>query len=748
MKNPILRLNRRDLLRFGGALLIGSGSRPAFAQYSAPADCPVTTFEPELSPCPIEDPLELTEFYPTSPLIGGRVVDGKVIGDVFVDNEDNQLPIPPLLRPVATRCEDDSNPIPGFWPQPGPGPNQQDSHGHTHQLWPTGPCLLPKGKMHFYKIELRVAPHYFTRLPALPIDQSGNLLSPDSKPRYLPASTIYGFSRPVASGQDIDATFPGPIVNAEYGVPGLIRFENHLNENPHYLDRGDFGDPHWRFLTHLHNGHTAPESDGNPFFNHHGYEPYEFVDNLYLNFPAGCDPREKQSFLWFHDHLEGYTAANVYKGMVGLHPIYDPDLDPGDETWGGENGKALRLPGRRTDNADGSFQVKYDIPLAIFDCRLDDGLTPHQDFHNGCGERRPQWWGQSYFRHFPNGGFVGDIFTVNGKAFPVLHVKRRRYRFRFLDASVARVYKFKLMKSLAGPKAAPGVQGQYVVPDAQQCMQFTQIASEGGLLDKTIVRNSFELWPSKRKEVVVDFTKYMDSAGSPTRPGDVIYLVNVVKMEDGRKDNDDNDPNAFVPVLKIIIDGDPPEQEQDMSDPALSPNVARNFPKYLRPLPDIQYDAPRREFVLERGGTSGSFFENEELKKLSREFEWLINDRPFHPCQAVAAPEQGTPEIWRVRNEGGGWIHPMHFHQEEHRILAKNGVKFTRVTPTAADDAFAKEDTIALGPNDDVVMYRNFRTFPGPGFPEAKYVAHCHNLAHEDHSMLFGWKIVPKKTVT
>ena len=29
-------------------------------------------------------------------------------------------------------------------------------------------------------------------------------------------------------------------------------------------------------------------------------------------------------------------------------------------------------------------------------------------------------------------------------------------------------------------------------------------------------------------------------------------------------------------------------------------------------------------------------------------------------------------------------------------------------------------------------LYRNFRTFIG------HYVAHCHNLAHEDHAMMFG----------
>ncbi len=151
------------------------------------------------------------------------------------------------------------------------------------------------------------------------------------------------------------------------------------------------------------------------------------LDNLYLNYPAGGDDREKQSFPWFHDHVHGHTGANVYKGMAGLMPIYEPKLDRGDET----DPNGLRLPGRRTDNPDGSFDVDYDIPLAFYDCRLDDGVTPHKDAHTGSGETHPEWWGKSYFRHLPNHGFVGDVFTVNGTAYPVLEVKRRKDRLRF-----------------------------------------------------------------------------------------------------------------------------------------------------------------------------------------------------------------------------------------------------------------------------------------------------------------------------
>ena len=74
-------------------------------------------------------------------------------------------------------------------------------------------------------------------------------------PRKLPASTIYGFN----------GTFPGPM--DQRGVrtgPSLVRFENDLDVNPTASIARTSAHPNYSFLTHLHNGHTAPESDGNP----------------------------------------------------------------------------------------------------------------------------------------------------------------------------------------------------------------------------------------------------------------------------------------------------------------------------------------------------------------------------------------------------------------------------------------------------------------------------------------------------
>jgi FtsP/CotA-like multicopper oxidase with cupredoxin domain len=669
------------------------------------------------------DNLFYIEVFPTSPLILSPFTDA--------------LLVPKAMAPVpASEYSTWANP-------PGGGPGQQNSLGNQqHQIW-TSQIGSPDPIV--YKIDHLVATHSFTTSQVLPIDSKGVPAAstdaagntyPAGTQRTLPLSTIYGFN----------GTFPGPMINNEYGKPALVRFDNHLDENPQNLDRQDFGAPDWSALIHLHNGHTAPESDGNPHYamrygpQHHGFRPGQWVDQLYLNWPAGGDDREKQSFFWFHDHRMDHTGSNVYKGMVGLFPIYDPKngMDMGDERQG------LRLPGVRTNNADGSFDVKYDIPLAFFDARLDDGVTMHQDMHDGLGEFplaknpriHPEWWGKTFYKHFPNHGFVGDIFTVNGTAYPVLNVDRRKYRFRFLDCSISRIYEFKLMSSTQGPKSSVSLgytgtdlEGQYRIPDAQQCMQFTQIANDGGLLPAPLTRDSFELWPAKRREVIIDFTKYQD--GTPTHKGDVIYLTDVMKMPDGRMWSNSSrfspDPAYKVPMLKFVI-GD------DATDNSVIPTKMRELP----PLPSNWQSLldNRLIFEVERGSGGG-------------EIEWLINGKPFDPTTVatslknkagltpLAQQKKNSFNLWEIRNGGGGWVHPFHLHMEEHRTVMRNNKDVTAggaADPGHPDD-LGREDLIALDPSESVIVYRGFRDFTGP------YVAHCHNLAHEDHAMMFGWEI-------
>src|SRR3954470_11726971 len=677
----------------------------------------------------LADLLFYTEVYPTSPLI--------------LHPFDDELVIPPAMRPV------DPVEVRGWAKPPGPGVGQQNSlRNETHQIWPSAigfPAPI------VYKIDLKVAPKSFTTSKVRPITASGKPAPsfdergnprPVGAAQYLPVSTIYGFN----------GTFPGPRINAEYGKPVIVRFRNLLHLNPFGLDRQDYGSPDYSFLTHLHNAHTAPESDGNPHYamrfgpQHPGYRTGAFVDNLYLNWPAGGDDREKQSYFWFHDHTMDHTGANVYKGMVGLYPIYDRKRNYGGTTGGydmGDERQGLHLPGVRHNHQDGSFDVDYDIPLAIFDARLDDGVTVHQDIHDGQAEypnahnprTHPEWWGKSFYKHFPSHGFVGDIFTVNGTAYPVMEVKRRKYRFRVLDASVARIYELKLMSSTNGPKTSASLgyggdelQGQYRIPNGQQCMQFLQIATDGGLIATPIVRDSFELWPAKRREFIIDFSKYQD--GHYTSINDEIYLTNVMKMPDGRMWTNSSrflpDPAYKVPMVKFVITG-------DADDNSLVPTKLRDLPAIDPHWQD--YMANRTIFEVERAASGG-------------ETEWLINGQEFDPSivatglrnparkTPLAQQKMGSYNLWEIRNGGGGWVHPFHLHMEEHRTMFRNGKPQPPATSGHPDDV-SKEDLAALDPGESTILWRGFRDFVGP------YVAHCHNLAHEDHAMMFGWEITP-----
>jgi FtsP/CotA-like multicopper oxidase with cupredoxin domain len=181
--------------------------------------------------------------------------------------------------------------------------------------------------------------------------------------------------------------------------------------------------------------------------------------------------------------------------------------------------------------------------------------------------------------------------------------------------------------------------------------------------------------------------------------------------------------------MKIVIVDDAPAPDASLPGVDLS-NPAQVSALRLRPVPDLVpgalaavNDRSIPTFELQRGSSNDD-----------PETEWLINGLQFDPSKALISPKQDSGAVWRIRNGGGGWVHPMHLHMEEHRVVARNG----KPAPDARHpDDTGKEDVVALDPSEDVVISRRFRTFTGP------YVAHCHNLAHEDHNMMFGWEIMP-----
>ena len=144
---------------------------------------------------------------------------------------------------------------------------------------------------------------------------------PHSFHPQLPTSQIFGYN----------GRFPGPTLDARYGQPIVVRY---INELPSLDTFTGFGIP--QEITHLHNAHTAPESDGGPwdwvdpgqYRDHHyamaraGFSQPNLIPAQYRD-ASGGDLRETLTTLFFHHHRPEFTAANVYRGLIGFCRFFD-----------------------------------------------------------------------------------------------------------------------------------------------------------------------------------------------------------------------------------------------------------------------------------------------------------------------------------------------------------------------------------------------------------------------------------------
>ncbi len=101
--------------------------------------------------------------------------------------------------------------------------------------------------------------------------------------------------------------------------------------------------------------------------------------------------------------------------------------------------------------------------------------------------------------------------------------------------------------------------------------------------------------------------------------------------------------------------------------------------------------------------------------------------------------KQGSAETWLIRNRfpGSGWVHPVHIHLEEGRVLDRrtrlNGVVTNHILVPPLQRG--RRDVYPVGAGDEILVYLQFRDWFG------KYMIHCHNLGHEDGLMLVRWDV-------
>lgn len=110
----------------------------------------------------------------------------------------------------------------------------------------------------------------------------------------------------------------------------------------------------------------------------------------------------------------------------------------------------------------------------------------------------------------------------------------------------------------------------------------------------------------------------------------------------------------------------------------------------------------------------------------TREHGWTIDGLPYdmHGASPKETVRFGDTEIWEFDNTVAGMPHPIHLHGTPFQVLSRQSGRFS-----GAMDLGWK-DTVLLLPGDKVRLIKRFNTHKG------LFVYHCHNLEHEDSSMM------------
>lgn len=575
-------------------------------------------------------------------------------------------PTPVPQSPPHTPFVDDlpvpSPAIPQFL-SPAPTKNANIAGGEAardpHQRWEEfNPSVT-------YQLEARAGTHQFHR-------------------DYLP-TYIWGFN----------GKYPGPTILNAYGVPSLVRFKNSLP-----LTTSSFGTN--KTTIHLHNGHTASESDG---FAGDFFDTGLFKDNHYANAYAGIDdfggfpkgdPREAQHTMWYHDHLMAETANNNYLGMNGAYFLYDQKSPP----WEFNTPGSVRLP---------AYYGLTDFPLILGARRFcaTDATNGRTEAFQVIGAAAPST----------------DKFVVNGKIQPKLSVRRRKYRFRIINTGV--VLPFTL--SLHGPDGA------------QKPM--TVVSADGNLLHEPADCSATSGFPllevhvASRMDVVIDFSQFSI--------GDSVYLKENTQNPQFVSTPTPPDPAPGVPIGTVVM-------RFDVVGNAIIPDTPP-IPDTLAELPPIPAasDPPFEWGFRFIPGRPNAFRVSHSAIPENNQ-NHVDTDLPFDPFRADHVVLKGSTEEWIIRNDtlAGNWLHPVHIHLEEGRVLERT----VCTVPSATGCLPANRTPVAMPPWEDGNNSRR-DVYPVPGQHRMKirlafrdfvgrYLIHCHNMNHEDAFMMVRWDVV------
>ncbi|CAG7864906.1 unnamed protein product [Brassica rapa] len=500
--------------------------------------------------------------------------------------------------------------------------------------------------------------------------------------RDLPPTPVFAYGTSRRS-----ATVPGPTIEAVYGVDTYVTWRNHLPSShilPLDLTISPAAPKYGGIPTvvHLHGGIHEPSSDGNTdaWFT----AGFRETGPKWTKTTMHYENMQQPGNMWYHDHAMGLTRVNLLAGLVGAYILRHNTVEA-----------PLRLP---TGN-------EFDRPLVVFDRSFRKDGSIYMNATGNNPSIHPQWQPE----------YFGDAIIVNGKAWPRLSVRRRKYRFRIINASNARFFRFFFSNGL----------------------DFVVVGSDSAYLSKPVTTKSVLLSPSEIVDVVVDFSK------SPSRT--------VVLANDAPYPYPGGDPvnEESGKVMKFIVSDD------YEADTWTIPNKLINYPPA-----DVSNAVLTRYISM-----------YEYVSDSDEPTHLYVNGLPYD-APVTETPKAGTTEVWEVINLTED-NHPLHIHLglfkvvEQTALLAAGLEEFTGCMTKYNDAVMCRISKYARGKKTAVTAHERgwknvFKMMPGhvtrilvrfsyihsnASYPfdptqEPGYVYHCHILDHEDNMMMRPLKVI------
>ena len=432
-------------------------------------------------------------------------------------------------------------------------------------------------------------------------------------------------------------------------------------------------------IIHWHGVHLPEDMDGHP---RNAISPgqsyvYEF------------EVKDGARTAWFHPHPHNKTASQVYNGLAGLF-IIDDDSEA-----------KLGLP-----------SGKFDVPIVLQDRTFDKN-------------NRLAYFGQGIMAGQMEQlmGFLGEKVLVNGRPDYTLNAKTSAYRLRILNGSNGRIYK------LGWSDGAP----------------MTVIATDGGLLEKPVTHPYVMLAPGERVEVWADF--------GGRKVGDELTLNS---LEFFGAEDPATEAKAMADKSSTPSGTMSGMSGMDTSDMSKQTSTTLGAPMTLFKIKITQQvgESPKLPPTLEP--MQRYVLDNATNKEKPRTFElkqiggrWKINGREFE-MDGVADDEivkLNTTEVWEVVNTTSpneamhkqGMAHPFHVHGSQFLVLNRTlsllvlKPGYDSVREGYINDGW--KDTVMVMPGERVKLLMKFSEYAGT------FVYHCHNLEHEDMSMMRNYRI-------